>query len=157
MTIKAKDVMSQPVAVLYEDRNLEEAALLMLDKRVSGLPIISSKGNIVGIITESDFSAKRHTAPLSRIFAPSLFGEWMTKPELEKAYEEARSIKVKEIMSKPVITATEDEHLSDVVVKLLENNIRRVPVVRSEKPVGIISRHDLLKLVAGKMKSRDWS
>ena len=95
--------------------------------------------------------------PLSRIFAPSLFGEWMTKPELEKAYEEARSIKVKEIMSKPVITATEDEHLSEVVVKMLENNIHRVPIVRSEKPVGIISRHDLLKLVAGKMKSKDWS
>ncbi len=60
---------------------------------MSGLPIISSKGNIVGIVTESDFSASRHTVPLSRYFAPSLFGEWMTKPELEKAYEEARSIR----------------------------------------------------------------
>jgi CBS domain-containing protein len=81
----------------------------------------------------------------------------MSKPELEKAYEEARSIKVKEIMSKPVITAAEDEHLSDVVVKMLENNIHRVPVVRDDKPVGIISRHDLLKLVAGKLKSKDWA
>lgn len=157
MSIKAKDIMSQPVAVLYEDRNLEEAALLMLDKRVSGLPIISAEGNLVGIVTESDFSSKRHAVPLSRIFAPSLFGEWMSKPELEKAYEEARGIKVKDIMSHPVITAKEDEHLSDIVVKMLENNIHRVPVVHDNKPVGIISRHDLLKLVAGKLKSKDWA
>lgn len=152
MPIRAKDIMTGPAVVIHEDGTLEEAAILMLDKGVGGLPVVSGDGRLAGIVTESDFAAKEPGIPFSRMYAPRLFGEWMPRPELEKAYEAARSIMVKQIMSKPVVTASEDELLADVVMKMLERRIHRVPVVRDGVPVGVVSRRDLLKLAAGRLE-----
>ena len=146
--MKAKDIMRRPAIVINEDRTLEDAAMVMLEEDVGGLPVVDSSGKLVGIITESDFSAKEHGIPFSRIYAPQLFGEWMSKEGVEKAYLAARSNIVKKIMTKSVVTASEEDSLEEVITKMLENRVHRIPVIRGGVPVGMISRHDLLKLVA---------
>jgi CBS domain-containing protein len=150
--MKAKDIMRRPAIVINEDRTLEDAAMVMLEEDVGGLPVVDSSGKLVGIITESDFSAKEHGIPFSRIYAPQLFGEWMSKEGVEKAYLAARSNIVKKIMTKSVVTASEEDSLEEVITKMLENRVHRIPVIREGVPVGMISRHDLLKLVARHIK-----
>ncbi len=145
--MKVKEIMIEPVIVVDENQTLEEAARLMLDKNVGGLPVVGAGGKLVGIITESDFSAKEHAIPFSRIYAPQLFGEWMSKEDVEKAYKAARKVTVKEIMTGFVVTAGEDEFLAEVITKMLEYHVHRIPVVRDGIPVGMVSRHDLLRLV----------
>lgn len=152
--MKVREIMREPVIVSDEDQTLEEAATLMLEKNVGGLPVVNGEGKLVGMVTESDFSAKEHALPFSRIYAPRLFGEWMSKEGVEKAYEAARSITVKEIMTRAVITANEDDLLAEVIKKMLEYHVHRIPVVRDGMPVGIISRHDLLRLVAKQVESQ---
>jgi CBS domain-containing protein len=146
--MKAKDIMSRPVTIIHEDCTLEDAAKVMLKENIGGLPVVDSNGKLAGMITESDFLAKEHGIPFSRIYAPQLFGEWMTKEGVEKAYEAARNNTVKKIMTRSVVTVSEEDSLEDVITMMLENRVHRIPVIREGVPVGMISRHDLLKLVA---------
>ncbi len=150
--MKVSDIMTEPVFVISQDRTLEEVAEKMLNNHIGGLPVVDDEGKMVGMVTESDFSAKEHAIPFSRNYAPQLFGEWMSKEGVEKAYAAARGIEVKEIMSSPAVTVTEDDTVAEVVRKMLEHRVHRVPVVRDGVPVAIISRHDLLKLVVQKFE-----
>ena len=150
--MKVNEIMTEPVIVVTLDRTLEEVAQKMLHNHIGGLPVVDEEGKIVGMVTESDFSAKEHAIPFSRNYAPQLFGEWMSKEGVEKAYKAARSIEVKEIMSSPVVTVTEDDTVAEAVRKMLEHHIHRVPVVRDNVPVAMVSRHDLLKLVVQKFQ-----
>ncbi|GJM15052.1 MAG: histidine kinase [Thermodesulfobacteriota bacterium] len=150
--MKVSEIMTQPVLTITQDRSLEEVAHIMLNSKVGGLPVVDNEGKIVGMVTESDFSAKEHAIPFSRNYAPQLFGEWMSKEGIDKAYEAARNIQVQEVMSKPAITIGEDDTVAEAVRRMLEQKVHRLPVVRDEVPVGILSRHDLLKMVVQKFE-----
>jgi len=145
--MKVKEIMTSPVTVVNADQTLEQAARLMLDNRIGGVPVVDNEGKVLGIVTESDFSAKEHAIPFSRIYAPQLFGEWMSKEGIEKAFEAARKITVDKIMSVPVITVSPEDTVAEAVRKMLEHRIHRVVVAEDGVPAGIVSRHDLLKLV----------
>ena len=145
--MKVSEIMSSPVITINKDYTLEQAAKTMLDKNIGGVPVIGDDGKLVGIVTESDFSAKEHAIPFSRVYAPQLFGEWMSKEGVEKAYEAARKITVDKIMTSPVITLEQDDTVAEAVRQMLEHRKHRVVVVKDDVPVGILSRHDLLKLV----------
>lgn len=150
--MKIREIMTEPVLVIHQDRSLEEVAYKMLNNKVGGLPVVDDEGKIVGMVTESDFSAKQHAIPFSRIYAPQLFGDWMSKEHVEKAYEAARNIQVKQIMTKPALTINEDDTVAEAVRRMLEQRVHRLPVVRDGVPIGIISRHDLLKMVVQKFE-----
>ena len=149
--MKVKEIMTAPVTVVKGDQTLEQAARLMLDNSIGGVPIVDDEGKVVGIVTESDFSAKEHAIPFSRIYAPQLFGEWMSKEGIEKAYEAARKITVDKIMSAPVVTISPEDTVAEAERKMLEHRIHRVVVVEDDVPVGIVSRHDFLKLAVSEI------
>jgi predicted transcriptional regulator len=71
-----------------------------------------------------------------------------TIAELERIYAMARKLRAREIMSDKVQTAEESEEIGVVVQRMLARKLRHVPVVRNGKPVGMLARHDILKLVA---------
>ena len=145
--MKVSEIMSSPVTTVNTDCTLEEAARVMLDNNIGGLPVLDGEGKLAGIITESDFSAKEHAIPFSRVYAPQLFGKWMSKEGVEKAYGEARSVTVDKIMSSPVITLDKDKNVADAVRAMLEKRVHRIVIAEDGVPVGILSRRDLLKLV----------
>lgn len=147
--MKVKNIMTENAITTTVDSNLEEAAKLMLDNNIGCLPVVDDKGDLVGILTESDFCAKEHGIPFSRVYEPQLFGKWMSKEGVEQAYEIAKTLGVKEIMTNNVITVQDDEPISKVVSNMLENNLHRIPVLKGNKLVGIVSRRDLLKLLVG--------
>ena len=150
--MKVKEVMSKPAFVVGADTTLEVVAKMMLDNSIGGLPVVDDDGKVIGIVTESDFSAKEHAIPFSRIYAPQLFGEWMSKEGIEKAYQAARSITVDKVMTKSVVTVREDDNMAVAVNKMLEHRVHRLPVVdENNVPIGVVSRRDLLKLVVNKI------
>ncbi len=149
--MKVKEIMTASVIVVKVDQTLEQAARLMLDNNIGGIPVVDDRGKVLGIVTESDFSAKEHAIPFSRIYAPQLFGEWMSKEGIEKAYEAARNITVDKIMSAPVVTISPEDTVAEAVRKMLEHRIHRLLVTQHDVPEGIISRHDLLKLVVSEI------
>lgn len=142
--------MVSPVVVAREETTLAELADTMLEHRFGGIPIVDEAGVLVGIVTESDFVGRKervpHAFPTEQL--PSVLDEWVERGRFEQIVRDARARPAREAMSAPVVTAGEDEAVQEVVERMIEHDIGRVPVVRDGKPVGIVSRHDVLKLVA---------
>lgn len=145
--MKARDIMTAPVYVIAAGRSLEDAAGLMLAHRIGCLPVTDSQDNLVGILTESDFAARQHGIPFSLYRYPQVFGQWMPKHGVEKMYAAARSRHVGDFMSQPAVHVDAEADLAMVLDTMLNSGYHRLPVVSGGKVVGIIARHDLLRLM----------
>ncbi|HUX11108.1 MAG TPA: CBS domain-containing protein, partial [Terriglobia bacterium] len=95
-----RQIMLTPVITVEECCSLEEAAKIMLDRNVGGLPVVDGRGELCGIVTESDFVAREKGIPFSLYRFPQMFGEWMPHEHVERIYEAARRRAVREIMSR---------------------------------------------------------
>lgn len=145
--MQAKDIMSQPVITVTGETSLEETARALLANRIGGVPVVDAHGELRGMVTESDFAAKERGLPFSTFRSPQVLGEWLTAENLDRIYHEARSRKVEEIMSRDVVAAGEDDSVERVLELMLRHDFNRIPVVRDGRPVGIVARHDLLRMM----------
>lgn len=143
-----KEIMHQPVVTVGPDATLEQVARTMLDHGIGGVPIVDADGRLQGIVTESDFCGRECFVPFSAFKLPRVFGQWLPKEGLEAIYQAARAMKARDVMSAPVITASEDETVTELVRRMVERDVKRLPVVRGGTPVGIVTRHDLLRMMA---------
>ncbi|WP_105317930.1 CBS domain-containing protein [Thermus tenuipuniceus] len=145
--MKAKDAMTSPAVGVSPEATLEEVARLMLERRIGSVLVVDEAGRLVGIVTESDF-LKERGIPFSTFRAPMLLGRFLGKDGLEQVVAEARRTKAKEIMSSPVHAVGLEEPLARVLELMLDYDINHVPVVDAEeRPLGIITRFDLLRLL----------
>lgn len=145
--MKVRELMSQPVVTIPATASLADAAAKMLEEGFGGLPVVGETGELVGLVTESSFAAKSVGVPFSTFRAPQVLGQWLSPDGLEKIYDSARSTPVSDVMVKSVVTITEDEPVTSAVELMLKHDINRLPVVRDGVPVGIIARHDLLRMM----------
>jgi CBS domain-containing protein len=148
--MKVKEIMTTPVIVGNEDNTLEEIAHIIIDNKIGCVPILGKDGKMVGIITETDFMVKERCVPFSRFNAPQLFGKWMPEEGVEQAYKTARELMAKEIMSERVVSVTEEDGVDEVIKEMLKHDYHHIPVVRDGVPVGIVTRHDILKMTLDK-------
>src|SRR5262245_40425427 len=141
--MKAADVMTLGAATVRNDALLPEAAQLMLQYGISGLPVVDSAGQLVGMVTEGDFL--RHLergAGRQRL----RWLEFLLSPgRIADEYVRAHSRKVEDVMTRRVTTVTEDTSVEEIAGLLDRHRIKRVPVMRDNKIVGIVSRANLLR------------
>lgn len=145
--MRVKQIMSQPVITVREEATLEEVAKIMLAHRIACVPVVNDAGVIVGVVTESDFTAKEKSFPFAGFSLPQLFGHFIDKGEVDSIYQAARNITAREIMTTQVISVTENELVRAVLEQMHKHQINHVPVVRNGVPVGIVARHDILKMM----------
>lgn len=148
--MQVKDIMTKPVITIGEGTPLQKVAQIMLDHRIGGVPVIDEKGKLTGIVTESDFTAKEKCVPFSMFRAPQLFGSWLGN-DAEELYARAGSIPARAIMSTDVVTVTENDPIEKVLELILTHDINRVPVVKDLAPIGMVARHDLLRMMKGRI------
>jgi CBS domain-containing protein len=134
--MRAKDVMSDGVMSINASATVLEAARLLVNVRVSAMPVVDDQGFMVGILSEADVI--RHLGGM----APA---ESSDSERAAKAIAEAKSRGVVEVMTRDVVTAAEDTSLRDIADLFLKHRIKRVPVVHDRSVVGIVSRVDLLQ------------
>jgi CBS domain-containing protein len=146
--MRAHQIMTRPVITVTPETTIVEAANTMLQKHVSGLPVIDAAGKLVGIVSEGDFirrseigTQRKHGRFLKFILGP---GQAAT----DFIHEHGR--KVAEIMTPHLltITITEDTAVDEIVELMEKNNVKRLPVMRGDRIVGIVSRANLLQAVA---------
>jgi len=149
--VKAKEVMVSPVVSVPLGATLDEVARLMVERRIGSVLVVDEEGRLVGIVTETDF-LKERGIPFSTYRAPMLMGRYLDGAGLERILEEARTTRVEEIMTAPVHAVGSEEPLARVLERMLTYDINHVPVVdREGRPIGIISRFDLLKLLQARL------
>lgn len=132
--MKASDIMTLGAATIDADASLFKALRIMLDHRISALPVLDENDQLLGIVTEGDFVR-------SGVLA---FGELLAKGELDRT-NALQSRTVSEIMSRNLITITPESSIQDVVKLMEQHTLKRILVVSNGKALGVISRVDLLR------------
>jgi CBS domain-containing protein len=144
--MRAHQIMTRRVITVKADTPILEAANLMLHQHVSGLPVVDEAGKLIGIVSEGDFIRR------SEIGTQRKRGRWLkilVGPGLSAfdfVHEQGR--KVAEIMTSDLYTTKENMLLEDVVQLMERQNVKRLPVMRGDALVGIVTRSDLLRAVA---------
>lgn len=145
--MKARDIMTHSVRTVREDCTLEDAARCMLAQNIGCLPVTNSDGKLAGITTESDF-AERKRESRSRFTAfPRSSVTGCPNRVSKRCTPRARSRHVGEFMSRAVACVDVGDELEAVFTKMQKTGFHRLPVVAAGLPVGIIARHDLLRLM----------
>jgi CBS domain-containing protein len=125
----ARDIMTRRVYSIAPEASVQEVAQLLSGKNISGVPVIDKAGRIIGIITEADIIGK----------------------------VDREGLCVADIMSPEIIFVDEETPVGEIAMLLTERKIRRVPVMRNGKLVGIVCRADIIHAVAqGHLILRDW-
>lgn len=143
--LTARAIMSAPVITVPPEMPVREAVGLMLDRHISGLPVVDGSGRLVGIITEADLLPKeaqvRAAEPLVEWFGRSL---WLERMVTGHRKVEGRT--VGEVMTHNVVTAEEDTPVHVLAARMMRYGINRLPIVRAGRVVGIVTRADVLKV-----------
>lgn len=141
--MKAQDIMTREVATVRPDASISAAISIMLDKHVSGMPVVDAGGHLVGILTEGDLL---HRAETDTERTHSRLMDFILGPgRLATAYVQTHSRAIEDLMTREVATVDEDTPLEAVVELMESRHVKRVPVMHGETLVGIISRADLLR------------
>lgn len=148
---KAGDLMTRDVAVVHPETSLLEAVKLMAGRRISGVPVVDDAGTIVGMLSEGDLVRwhEGYTERQARWLDMLAEGFELAPAFLQGIQEQHR--KVKSVMSSGATTVTEDVPAREVANLMYEKNIKRVPVVRDGRLVGIVARFDLIRALAQKL------
>jgi len=144
--MNVKDVMTPHVLSVTPDESIFVAARLMLQKKISGLPVVDGLGNLVGIVSEGDFLRRAETGTKRQ--RPKWMEFFLGPGRLADEYVQISGRKVRDVMTEDVRTVTPDAPLEDVVRLMERHHIKRVPVVESGKIVGIVTRANLLRAMA---------
>lgn len=151
--MEARDVMTRPVITVGPDTAVEEVARLMLERRVSALPVLDGAGRLRGIVSEGDLMRRREsgTERHRSWWLQVLGGEEAAALD----YVKARGRTAEDVMTRKVVTAPERAPLERIATLLERHRIKRVPIVRAGRVVGIVSRANLLHgLIVRKARPR---
>lgn len=113
----ARDIMTKEVITVKPGAPVKDLAKLLHKHKISGAPVVDTKGRIVGIVSEADILAKRGR-------------------------------EVKTIMSKTVISVSEETPVEEIATLMTHHKVKRLPVLRGEKIVGVVSRADIVSAIA---------
>ena len=144
--MNARDIMTQKVATTRPDSNLTDAIAIMLEHHVSGLPVVDDGGQLVGVLTEDDLLRRTETG------TEQTHHRWwrfvMGSGHLAAEYVRTHSRFVADLMTREPISAGEDTPLDELVALMERHRIKRLPILRDGALVGIVSRADLIRLLA---------
>ena len=144
--MRAHEIMTRSVTTVAPGATILEAANIMLRQHVSGLPVVDAAGKLVGIVSEGDFIRRSEIGTQRKRgrWLKFLLGAGLTATD----YVHEHGRKVSEVMTTDPITVAEDATLEQIVTSMETNGVKRLPVMRGGKLVGIVSRANLLQAVA---------
>ena len=141
--MEARQIMTSPILTISPGANVRQAIELMLEKRVSGLPVVDEIGQLVGLISEGDLL---HRSEIGTDKKRSKWLDFLVGPGRSASdYVQSHSRRVADVMTTDVATVEETTSLEDVVKLMEKRRIKRVPVVRDGGVSGMITRSDLLR------------
>lgn len=144
--MKASDIMTTTVVTVGPDDTVRHAAELMARHHISALPVVASDGRLLGVVSEGDLLHREETHTEKR---RSWWLDLVTGYEQRaKEYVKSFGSKVHDVMTPNAVTVSESASLSEIAEILESKHIKRVPVLRGAKIVGIVSRANLVQAIA---------
>jgi CBS domain-containing protein len=144
--MRAMDLMTTNVITVDENASIQSAAKLMVEHGISAVPVVNRDKRVIGMVSEGDLLHRAETGTeLRRSWWLELAS---STNKLAGEYIKSHSGKVKDVMTRDVLSVTEETPVADIAVLLETNRIKRVPVLRDGKLVGIVSRANLVRALA---------
>jgi len=151
--MKVRDIMTRTVVSAAPETNILELATLMLENRVSAIPVISD-GSVVGIVSEADL-LRRYELGTQRDAVPRPWWRRLfVDEEAPWSYVQAHAMTVKDIMTTPVVSVEDGASVGDVAALFESEHIRRAPVLSAGAMIGIVSRADFVRALVARVETR---
>ena len=150
--LKVKDIMSRDLITVSPETEIVQAARLLLEKRINGLPVIDESGKLVGILCQSDLIAQQKKLPIPSFFTflDGLISTSSLK-QIEKQVQKIAATTVAQAMTLNPVTVQPDMAIEVVAALMVDKNFHTIPVVDAGMLVGIVGKEDILKtLMPGK-------
>ncbi len=148
--MRAMDVMTTNVITVSPDTSVQEVAKILSERNISGVPVVDAQNRLVGIVSEGDLLHRVETGTDRRTGRRRSW--WLdtvgSDEELARAYVKSHGRTAKDVMTSEVTSVSETTELADIANLLETRRIKRVPVVRDGKLVGIVSRANLVRALA---------
>lgn len=143
----AKDIMTKEVVAVHKDEAIESVIKLLLEKDISGAPVVDDENVLVGIVSEGDliYKSKKFHFPLYFTILDSYI--FLEKPKMiEEQISKMTAYKVESMMSTEVHSASESATIEEIATIMNEKGVNRIPIVdENRKVVGIVTRKDIIK------------
>ncbi len=148
--LSAKDIMTRKVITATPDTEIAQAAKLLLEERINGLPVVNQAGEVVGILCQSDLIAQQKDIPLPSLF--TLLDGFMPLTSLKRLDREVKKIaatKVADAMTANPVSIGPDSPIEDIAALMVDKNFHSLPVVDEGRLVGIVGKEDILRTLVG--------
>jgi CBS domain-containing protein len=141
--MKVKDVMTRKVATVEPQTPLKDVARLLVERRVSGVPVVEADGTVVGVVSEGDILVKER----EQHGPPSLLGHLLDWDAAERVKRGATD--ASDAMTAPPVTIRPARPVHEAAALMLDRSVNRLPVVDEHRRlVGIVTRADLVRAFA---------
>lgn len=144
--MRAHQIMTKDVITVTPHTTIEDAARIMLRTHISGLPVLDDAGNLVGIVSQSDFLRRSEIGTGRR--RPAWLQFFIGPGKAAADFVRERGRKVEDVMTEEPVTVGEDTPLEELVSLMEKKGIKRLPVVSGRILKGIVTRSNLLQAVA---------
>ncbi len=145
----AKDIMTVDVITARPDDTVEDVIKLIVENKISGVPVIDEERKVIGIVTEGDLiirSQKLHIPSYIQILGGIIYLD--DPDDFREELKKAIAVKVGDVMTGNPITVEEDTPVEEIATIMSDSGVNRLPVVRDDKLVGIVSRADIVRSMA---------
>lgn len=151
--MRVRDIMTRTVVSAEPETSVFDLATLMLDNRVSAIPVVSG-GSLVGIVSEADLLHRYEIGTQREATSQPWWRRLFVDDDAPWSYVEAHAMRVKDIMTTPVVSVDDDASVADVAALFESRKIRRAPVMRARSMVGIVSRADFVRALVARAQIR---
>jgi CBS domain-containing protein len=134
------EIMTKDVITVSPDASLKDVGELLKEKRISGVPVINEKGNIVGIVTLTDM-----LRVLDQIYKWQEMERRIPGLKLSEMFAKEKSeAKVRNVMTKTIYTLDENRTIEDVMRMMFDKKVHTIPITKDGKLLGIVGKRDLI-------------
>ena len=147
--LKARDIMTTEVVTVTPQTGVRELAALLLERHISGAPVVDEAGKVLGVVTESDLvflNKKVHLPTAVAILDAFVFLE--SPGKMEQELKKLAGSKVGDICSQQLISVTPDTELEDLATLMSEQKVHTLPVMEGGTLVGVIGKADIIRTIA---------
>lgn len=145
--MQASDIMVSPVITVTPGTTVKELAKLLVDRGLSAVPVVDDKGHLAGIVSEGDLLHRAEIGTYRQATSGGLAPR-IDRGAAAAGFIKAHATKVADVMTRKVVTAAPDTPLQEIAVKMETNGVKRIPILRNGRLVGIVSRANLVQAIA---------
>ena len=153
--LTVKNIMTRDLITVSPDTEIVHAAKLLLEKGINGIPVVDKKGELVGIICQSDLIAQQKRLPIPSIFTLlDGFIPLASMKHFEKAVQKIAATTVADAMTPNPVTVQTDTSIEELASLMVDKNFHTLPVVDEGKLVGVVGKEDVLRTFMSESESR---